>query len=99
LLSHNKEMVKAFKGKPFALVGVNSDGDRSALKKIITEQGLNYRSAVGGDTNGPIAKMYAVRGWPTVYVIDRHGMIRKKFVGVDPDQLTAAVKEVLASKN
>ena len=88
-------MVKAFKGKPFALVGVNSDGDRSALKKIVTEQGLNYRSAVGGSTDGAIARTYKVQGWPTVYVIDKKGVIRKKFVGVDPDQLTQAVKDVL----
>jgi peroxiredoxin len=89
-------MVEAYKGKPFALVGVNSDGDRSALQKVVKEQGLNYRSAVGGSTSGPIATAWNVHGWPTVYVIDSKGIIRYKFVGVDPKVLTKAVEDLLA---
>lgn len=95
MLPHNKEMVEKYKDRPFALVGVNSDGDRSALQKIIKEQGLNYRSAVGGTTSGPIATAWNVHAWPTVYVIDPSGVIRKKFVGVDPNELTKAVETAL----
>lgn len=89
-------MVNEFKDKPFALVGINSDGGRSALQKVIKEQKLNYRSAVDGDTSGPIATAWNVHGWPTVYVIDGKGVIRNKFVGVDPNELTSAVKKLLA---
>ena len=88
-------MVESLKDKPFALVGVNSDGDRSALQKVVKEQGLNYRSAVGGTTSGPIAKAWNVHGWPTVYVIDAKGVIRHKFIGVDPAKLTKAVEDLL----
>ena len=88
-------MVETYKDKPFALIGVNSDGGRSALQKIIKEQGLNYRNAVDGTTEGPIAKAWNVRGWPTVYVIDQEGVIRNKFIGVDPKQLTDAVEALL----
>lgn len=88
-------MVKDFKDKPFALVGVNSDGDRSVLQKVIKEQGLNYSSAVDLSTSGKIATAWNVHGWPTVYVIDADGVIRNKFVGVDPDVLTKAVKALL----
>jgi peroxiredoxin len=88
-------MVNQYKDKPFALVGVNSDGERSALQKIVKEQKLNYRSAVGGSTSGPIATAWNVRGWPTVYVIDAKGVIRKKFIGVDPKELTKAVEDLL----
>lgn len=88
-------MVETYKDKPFALLGVNSDGGRSALQKIIKEQGLNYRNAVDGTTEGPIAKAWNVHGWPTVYVIDQEGVIRNKFIGVDPKQLTDAVEALL----
>lgn len=94
-MPHNVQMVKDFKDKPFALVGVNSDGDRSVLQKVIKEQGLNYSSAVDLSTSGKIATAWNVRGWPTVYVIDADGVIRNKFVGVDPDELTKAVKTLL----
>jgi peroxiredoxin len=89
-------MVDKYKNRPFALVGVNSDGDRSALQKIIKEQKLNYRSAVGGSTSGTIATQFNVHGWPTVYVLDGKGTIRYKFVGVDPNELTKAVEKLLA---
>lgn len=95
MIPHNKEMVETYKDKPFALIGINSDGDRSALQKIIKEQGLNYRNAVDGSTSGPIAKAWNVHGWPTVYVIDQGGIIRNKFIGVDPKQLTDAVEALL----
>lgn len=88
-------MVNEFKDKPFALVGINSDGGRSALQKVIKEQKLNYRSAADGTTSGPIATAWNVHGWPTVYVIDAKGVIRNKFVGVDPNELTKAVKALL----
>ena len=88
-------MVEKYKDQPFALIGVNSDGDRSALQKIMKEQGLKYRNAVDGSTSGPIAKAWNVHGWPTVYVIDPQGIIRNKFIGVDPAQLTAAVDKLL----
>ena len=88
-------MVETYKDKPFALIGINSDGDRSALQKIMKEQGLKYRNAVDGSTSGPIAKAWNVHGWPTVYVIDEQGIIRNKFIGVDPKQLTDAVEALL----
>lgn len=89
-------MVKEFKNKPFALVGINSDtGGRSVLQKIIKEQKLNYRSAYDQSTSGPIATAWNVHGWPTVYVIDANGIIRNKFVGVDPKVLTKAIQDVL----
>jgi peroxiredoxin len=88
-------MVDKYKDKPFALVGIDSDGDRSALQKVIKEQKLNYRSAADGTTSGPIATAWNVHGWPTVYVIDAKGVIRHKFVGVDPNVLTKAVEDLL----
>jgi len=91
-------MVETFKDKPFALLGINSDGDRSVLQKIIKEQGLNYRNAVDGSTGGPIATAWNVHGWPTVYVIDAEGVIRNKFVGVDAKVLTKAVEDLLKGK-
>ena len=91
-------MVNQFKDLPFALIGINSDqGGRSALQKIIKDQGLNYRSANDESTSGPIATAWNVHGWPTVYVIDAQGIIRNKFIGVDPEMLTRAVQTQLAA--
>lgn len=77
-------------------MGVNSDGDRSVLKKIIEEQKLNYRSAVAGSTEGVIPKAWNVRGWPTVYLIDPKGIIVYKSMGVDPEILNKKIEEAVA---
>jgi hypothetical protein len=78
MIPHEKEMVARLKGKPFALIGINSDGGRSALQKIIKEQGITWRNAVDGDTSGPIATQWNVHGWPTIYVLDAKGVIRHR---------------------
>jgi hypothetical protein len=42
----------------------------------------------GGDTSGPIATKWNVRGWPTIYVLDRRGVIRyKNAQGADLDKV------------
>jgi peroxiredoxin len=76
MIPHEKQMVEKFKNKPFALVGINSDGDRAVLQKIMKENGITWRSAVDGDTRGPIATRWNVHGWPTIYVLDAKGVIR-----------------------
>ena len=78
MIPHEKTMVARLKEKPFALIGINSDGDRSALGKILKEQGITWRQVVDGSTSGPLATKWNVRGWPTIYVLDRNGVIRHR---------------------
>ena len=78
---HERSLVKRLEGKPFALLGVNSDADRKALKSVIKQEQITWRSWWnGGSTNGPISRLYRVSGWPTIYVIDAKGVIRYKNV-------------------
>jgi hypothetical protein len=96
---HERSLVKKMEGKPFALVGVNSDSDRAALKKVLQEENITWRSFFdGGKIGGPIATRWAVEGWPTLYVIDHKGVIRHKHVGspgdkVLDDEIEKLVKE------
>lgn len=96
MVPHEKEMVKRLKDKPFALIGVNSDGGRSALKKIMAEQGITWRSFINGDTSGPISTQWNVVGWPTTYLIDKKGIIRAK--QLRDKQLEEEVVKLLAEK-
>ena len=78
---HERSLVKRLEGQPFALLGVNSDADRKALKSVIKQEQITWRSWWnGGSTNGPISRLYRVSGWPTIYVIDAKGVIRYKNV-------------------
>ena len=69
--------MKRLAGKPFALLGINSDEDREELKTVLKEQNLNWRNWWdGGGREGPIATRWQVPHWPSIYVLDENGVIR-----------------------
>lgn len=80
---HERSLVKRMAGKPFALIGVNSDRDLEALKKVREDEQITWRSFWNGErgTAGPISQEWKVRGWPTLFVIDAKGQIRYRSVG------------------
>jgi hypothetical protein len=85
MFPHERSLVKRLDGKPFALIGINSDKDRQELKKVMEKEQITWRSFFdGGSTNGPIASKWNVMGWPTIYVIDSKGLIRYKNVRGGP---------------
>jgi hypothetical protein len=79
---HERSLVKRLADKPFALLGVNSDADREALKKVMEKEQITWRSFWNGPkgTDGPISNAWNVTGWPTIYVLDHKGVIRYKNV-------------------
>lgn len=79
---YERSLVKKLAGKPFALIGVNSDRDREKLKEVLEEENISWRSFWNGPegTSGPISKAWNVRAWPTIYVLDGEGKIRYKDV-------------------
>ncbi len=85
---HERSLVKKLEGKPFALVGVNSDTSKEALLKTIDKEKMTWRSFWdGGSTQGPIATGWNVQGWPTLYVLDGKGVIRHKWMGSPGDKV------------
>jgi hypothetical protein len=91
---HERSLVKRLEGKPFALIGVNSDRTKEIVKEAIQKEGLTWRSFWnGGGTSGPISSAWGVQGWPTIYVIDDRGVIR--FKNVRGEAMDRAVDELL----
>jgi len=77
---HERSLVKRLEGKPFALLGINSDPDLDGLKKVLEKESITWRSWWDVTTGGPIATKWNVHGWPTIYVLDEKGVIRYKNV-------------------
>jgi hypothetical protein len=81
---HERSLVKRLEGKPFVLLGINSDESREHVKRALTKENITWRSWWdGGSANGPIATRWNVSGWPTTYVLDHRGVIRYKNVRDD----------------
>jgi hypothetical protein len=77
---HERSLVKRLEGKPFALLGINSD-PKERLRQAMKRENITWRSWWdGGNTRGPIAKAWNVKGWPTIYVLDHKGVIRYREV-------------------
>ena len=84
---HERSLVQRLAGKPFVILGVNSD-PKEKLKEVLKKENMTWRSWWdGGNTSGPIASKWNVNGWPTLYLIDHHGVIRQKWVGSPGDAL------------
>jgi hypothetical protein len=68
--------MKKLEGKPFVIVGVNSDTDREKVKAMSAKKGPPWRSFWdGGSMNGPIQNQWNIQGYPTMYLIDHTGII------------------------
>ena len=64
-------------GKPFALIGVNSD-DLPRAKKAVEENKLNWRSFQNEHEGREvsISSDWFVSGWPTIVVLDADMKVR-----------------------
>ena len=89
---HERSLVKKLAGKPFALLGVNSDPDRKKLQEIVKKEQITWRSWSDGQS-GPIARRWHVSSWPTIWVLDAAGVIR--FKDVHGKELDEAVEKLL----
>jgi hypothetical protein len=90
---HERSLVKRLAGKPFALLGINSDRDREGLAQTMRDNQITWRSWFDGGTDGPIATQWGVHGWPTIYVLDHEGVIR--YTGVRNEAMDDAVDTLL----
>jgi hypothetical protein len=76
---HERSLVTRLEGKPFVLLGVNSDSDREKLQEVLKKEKISWRSFWdAGKIGGPIATRWNVEMWPTVYLLDHRGIIRAK---------------------
>jgi hypothetical protein len=92
---HERSLVKRLAGKPFALIGVNSDDSVEKLSAALERENITWPSFFdGGGTGGPIALAWGVTGWPTIYVLDEKGVIR--FKKVRGERMDEAVNTLLA---
>jgi hypothetical protein len=101
MLPHERSLVEKWKDKPFALIGVNSDGTNSeeGLAKFRTkakEAGVSWRSFRNESTEPSISETWRVQGWPTLYYIDHEGVIRHKDVR-DEEEMEKVLGEMIAA--
>ena len=94
MYGHEKQLLLKRADQPFAILGVNSDKTREKAKQVLAEkQHMTRTWWDGGNTSGPIASAWNVRGWPTIYILDHKGVIR--FKGARGAAMDNAVEQLL----
>ncbi len=98
---HERSLVIRLANKPFALLGINSDGDRDELRKTVIEERITWRSWWDdGSVNGPIQTNWQVTLRPTIYILDANGIIRHKNVEAnDLDRIIDTMLDELTGKS
>jgi thiol-disulfide isomerase/thioredoxin len=73
-----RALLEKHKSKPFTLVSVNTDKKIETLKEAIASGEITWRCWWDGGSDGPITTRWGVCSFPTIFVLDRHGVIRFK---------------------
>jgi len=96
-LPHEREIAKKFAGKPFTLIGINSDQSRSALKKTMENEKITWPNIWGGSpAQNKIAGAWSVSGWPSLFILDHEGIVRHAFTQLRGQDLEKAIEELIA---
>src|SRR5262249_21521341 len=98
MIPHEEQVVERFARDKFEIVGVNSDTDLTAARNAVDRHEISWRSFRNGD-EGPsqISERWNVVGYPTLYLIDSDGVIRKRWIGnPPPDDLESSIERLIA---
>jgi peroxiredoxin len=86
-----------FKNMDVEFIGIAIWDSESNVLNFIAENKINY--PIGMDSKGTIAIDYGLTGIPEKYLIDKNGVVRKKFIGpVEENQLERMLTELLFEK-
>jgi serine/threonine protein kinase/thiol-disulfide isomerase/thioredoxin len=87
LFPATRQWSEQYKDRPFAILGVNTDADIQEARRAVQIGKLPWRSVWdGGATERKIAAEWLIDAYPTIYLIDHAGVIRKKWLGKPPPE-------------
>jgi len=72
-------MQDRLRGRGVVVLGVSIDVDQAAYHRFLKERNVNFLTVL--DPEQKVAGMYGTSGWPETYIIDRQGVLRRKFIG------------------
>ena len=95
MIPHERELVEKYKDKPFAIVSVSADSEKGDLTEFLSTEKMPWTHWWDGE-KGPVTKLFKIKAFPTLYLIDAKGVIRQKWVG-NPgnDKVDKAVEDLV----
>ena len=93
MIPHERKMVEELKGQPFELISISGDEKLDTLTNFLKTESMPWTHWWNGNQGG-LMDDWSIKYFPTIYVIDKKGVIR--FKDVREEELTKAVKSLLA---
>ena len=99
LIPHEKELAAHFKDQPFDIVGVNCDSETEKARDAVTRNGISWRSFRNrSQSTQTISGDWKIVGYPTLYLVDHHGTIRRRWIGSpSPDELLRVTEALVGA--
>lgn len=97
-----KEWYKKYRSKGFEIVAVHSpefDRERRIdnVREYVQDHSITYPVAIDNDFQ--IWRRFANRYWPAMYIVDKQGMIRYRFIGEgNYNKIESVLRALLAEK-
>lgn len=95
----NVEFVEKYKDKGVVLVGLHdAKSGWDTVDQAIADKGINYPVALDNNKEGQgeTTRAYALKFWPTYFIIDRDGIVRA--AGIKPNKIEEAVLQLMSGK-
>jgi len=73
------EMQRRMKAKGITVIGVSVDVDQSAYNRFLKDHNVNLLTV--RDPGQKSSNLYGTFKFPETYIIDRNGVMRRKFIG------------------
>jgi cytochrome c biogenesis protein CcmG, thiol:disulfide interchange protein DsbE len=73
------EMQRRMKNKGVTVLAVSIDVDDGEYRRFVRDHAPGLLTVRDPEQKSP--NLYGTHGWPETYIIDRNGVIRRKFIG------------------
>jgi thiol-disulfide isomerase/thioredoxin len=95
-IPHIQKLADKFKDQPVTVMGVNGDdkGKEAKVRKFLETKKITLRQFM--DADGSVAKKYLVSGIPSLFIIDKEGVIRDAHVGFSGEGMVDELAEKIA---
>lgn len=101
-IQHERELAARLVDEPFAIVGVNGDEKEQNFARAVREYEINWRSFRDKRPGRESISDEWTAFYPTVFLIDHRGIIRKRWTGLPPhevvDQMVDELVQVARSE-
>lgn len=94
-IPHVREAYERYNREGLEIVGISFDADKQRLEDVVKRENLKWPQYFdGGGQEAAPGKTFGIRHWPSMWLLDRNGVIRFISAGAGMDRkVTALLKE------